>query len=185
LDIEALGLGLTPAEYTNRQSLRAAITTARTLAATVAHKAELGKIKSANAKDMLHLREKADLAAANAQEIERLHAARRDRSSRAAAELTAIDAMDREAFLLQREERKQWFMEEMSTGKTSHYLMSSADRPAKAQGLSVARPLSEASTGAKAPNPGISRKQRLPLKTEPTAGHRATPRKHSRQRFVR
>ena len=31
----------------------------------------------------------------------------------------------------------------------------------------------------------ISRKRRLPLKTEPTAGHRATPRKHSRQRFVR
>jgi hypothetical protein len=97
---------------------------------------------------MLHLREKADLVAANAQEIEELHAPidQRDRSTRAAAELTEIGTMDREAFLLEREERKQWFMEETPTGKTSHALMSAADQLAKAKGLSVARPLSEAST---------------------------------------
>jgi hypothetical protein len=148
LDIEALGLRLTPAEYTNRLSLRAAITTARTPAATVAHKAELEKIKSAHAEDMFHLREKADLAAANAQEIEELHAPidQRDRSTRAAAELMEIGAMDREAILLQRQERKRLFMEETPIGKTSHALMSAADQLAKAQGLSVARPLSEAST---------------------------------------
>ena len=57
LDIEASGLGLTPKEYTNRQPLRAAIRTTQALAATVAHKAEVDKNKSAHAKDMLHLRE--------------------------------------------------------------------------------------------------------------------------------